>query len=457
MPSVGVQENPKILCGLNNNGEQRDVARAIYLRKINLQAIPWGRNAAERRWNLSYRELPKTMAFDIDETKTEAFAALFGPHYRCYQIFDALDIPPPLVVTINPVTLNCQYIYEMRWTEADRAKPQAAKREYEALRRRLSVLFGGDPRFGNHVVRSPFFIAGHHRNHPDAATRSRKRIDVENDSLFHYSIWYQPHGYSLADLRELVRYLEELHGPNAPATPAELSTPAGSDPKTYAGPNGNRLPISQQLSYAGRDPRTVAVGERNVFIFSCAAVKCRRMATRFRDRAGDYAGFMAAVLPGLLETNARLGSPLDEKEVRNSVSSAVRYCLSDRYRPLGRISAEARFISLNFRWKFHVSVADKAKAMGISVSTFYRRGYHKKHDLVASRVRAARSHPELLVSGAVVHRPNTYGGLFPRKKKVVALVNGVYLPQTTTHERHSLTRNQHARVAIGKTRYHPPD
>jgi replicase family protein len=395
MPSVGIQEEPKVLCGFNNNGEQRDVGRAINMRKINLQAIPWGRNCDERRWNLAYNDLPRLMAFDIDENKSPDFAALY-PDYRCYEIFDALDIAPPLVTTINPVTLNCQYIYEIQWTENDRKNPAVARKEYDSVRKRLSLLFGGDPMFGNHVVRSPFYIAGHHRINPDQRTTSRKQIDVDAESLFHYSKWYDPHPYTLAELWGIVGYLEELHGTpvaESPAVETVYAAKTTTTPTDYR-PNGNRLPINEQLAHSRREPTSVIVGERNVFIFSCAAVKSRRIAGTFRNNRDDdysqrYQGFMAAVLPGILELNGKLTNPLDDKEVQASTASAVRYCLSDRYRPLGRTSEEATFINLNFRWKNHTSAETKARAMGISRRTYYRRGYHTKGSQVVAPLRSA--------------------------------------------------------------------
>ena len=393
MPSVGIQENPKVLCGFNNNGEQRDVGRAINMRKINLQAIPWGRNREERRWNLDYNALPKLMAFDIDENKSPDFVALY-PDYRCYEIFDALDIAPPLVITINPVTLNCQYIYEIQWTDHDRNNPAVARKEYDSVRKHLSVLFGGDPMFGNHVVRSPFYIAGHHRINPDRKTTSRKQIDVDADSLFHYSKWNDPHPYTLSELWGIVRYLEELHGtPVAEFPVVEAVTDAKTTTPTDYRPNGNRLPINEQLAYSRREPTSVVIGERNLFVFSSAAVKCRHIAGTFRNSRDDYSqryqAFMATVLPGILDLNGKLANPLDDKEVRASTASAVRYCLSDRYRPLGRSSEEATFINVNFRWKNHISVEKKAQALGISRRTYYRRRYHTKGSQVVAPLRSA--------------------------------------------------------------------
>jgi hypothetical protein len=105
-------------------------------------------------WAKTYPELPPMMAFDIDENSTPHFRKLY-PEYRCYEIHDALDIPRPLVTTINPVSKNCQFIYEMNWKREDYQNSQATMIEYERVRRELSLLFGADPTFVNHVVRSP--------------------------------------------------------------------------------------------------------------------------------------------------------------------------------------------------------------------------------------------------------------------------------------------------------------
>jgi hypothetical protein len=37
------------------------------------------------------------------------------------------------VITINPISQNCQYIYEMRWTDEDYADLDKTMREYVKL------------------------------------------------------------------------------------------------------------------------------------------------------------------------------------------------------------------------------------------------------------------------------------------------------------------------------------
>ena len=222
-PSVGVQNDPQILCGYLDNRNKKSVARGVRMRKINLRTIPWGRGRTiGEAWHKTYLELPKMMAFDVDENKDGSSFRNLYPEYRCYEIHDALDIPRPLVTTINPISRNCQYIYEMRWSGEDYINPTKALSEYNSIRRELSKYLGADPAFINHVVRSPMFIAGHHRNNPwrkppirkNAAGQEipPKKIKIEKESLWHHSTWYMPHAYSLTELREIIAYLRNEIG-----------------------------------------------------------------------------------------------------------------------------------------------------------------------------------------------------------------------------------------------------
>jgi hypothetical protein len=399
MPSVGIQRDPQILCGYRDNQAMMPVARGIRCRKINLRAIPYGRSGyrdaaghwhamSTETWNKDYTALPKLMAFDVDENKPGSDFSRLYSEYRCFGIHDALDIPRPLVTTINPVSMNGQYLYQMQWTVTDLADPKAAMVKYEHIRKHLCRLFGADPVFRNHVVRSPLFVAGHHRSNPTKMTTSRKLIDIVNESLWHHSIWYEPHAYTLAELHEIVRYLDELHETNVAdirhgnttntTNTAVVVAAAAKDEKTPVTRNKTvSITISEQRAYAARDPRSIAVGERNNFIFSVTAMKCRAsgVANRFRNNEFDnVANFMAWVLPVILAINDQLPEPLSTAEVTATVGSVVKYCLSDRFRPLGRSSDEATYIANNFRWgPDYRSVGQQAKAAGLSRATWYRR------------------------------------------------------------------------------------
>lgn len=385
-PSVQVQKHsPMALCGYDDNRAMMPVEKAVCTRKLNLRAIPWGPRPKLTNellndgdfWIKSYPELPPMMAFDVDENDKPHFRQLY-PDHRCYEIHDALDIPRPLVTTINPISKNCQYIYEMRWTHEDYFNLEKTMIEYERIRRDLSLLFGADPAFVNHVVRSPMFIAGHHRINPNKTT-SRKLIDVDRESLWHHSIWYDPHGYTLAELRQIISYLTELHGIDE----KEHVATAIKDAQRHQKINDSivaemrlqkqrSLPINIQRQLARTPASQIHEGERNVWLFSNLSLHfCRPMATSYR---GDPSKFMADALAKATVSNNSLSEPLPGNEITSTVKSIVGWCLSERFRPIGRTSEEATYINRHFRWGVnYVTVAMRARKLGISDRTYYRR------------------------------------------------------------------------------------
>jgi hypothetical protein len=372
-PAFGKQSEPKVLCGYFDNRNCKPIAKAVHMRKINLRAIPWGyAGGMGETWNKEYSSLPSMMAFDVDENDKPDFKKLY-PQYRCYEIHDALDIPRPLVITINPISKNAQYIYEMKWSLEDFVDIEKTKNEYEKIRSELSYLFGADPHFVGHVVRSPMFVAGHHRNNPNARV-SRTRIDIDNESLYHRSIWYDPHPYSLAELRQLIVYLQRLLGLKVATLPLPKAKLrefiSGEDVIIETKRRKTNVVVSQYHQLAKTPAHQIHEGERNCWLFSRLSSYCRTIAGKYR---GNREEFMSIALAKILKDNNSLSSPLAMNEVQATARSVVGYCLSPRYRPLGRTSKEAKFIAENFRWKNHKSIATRASEVGISRSTFYRR------------------------------------------------------------------------------------
>jgi hypothetical protein len=203
-----------LLCGYTNNNTMLPIERAVRMRKINIRANPHGWDPVNKFWKKSY-PLPPFMASDIDEDKASSPFRLLFPEYHCHEIHDALDIPRPLVTTINPISGNCQYLYKMRWSYEDEerfaANEDKITNEYNSIWKDLSWLFGSDPGFKNHVVRSPMYIAGHHRNNPFKLTSSKKRIEFGKESLYHKSIWYDAVSYSMSDLQSVIDEFKHLH------------------------------------------------------------------------------------------------------------------------------------------------------------------------------------------------------------------------------------------------------
>lgn len=318
------------------------------------------------------------MAFDVDENSKPHFKKLY-PEYHCYEIHDALDIPKPLVITINPISRNCQFIYQVKYTEEEQLNSKATKEEYERIRRELSPLLGADRAFVNHVVRSPMFVAGHHRKNPNKTT-SKKLIDIEQESLWHHSIWYDPHGYTLAELRQIISYLRDLLGEAVDPQHSVEKHDAETRHHQPSVTDANKLDISIQRQLAQTPSSNIHEGERNLWLFSNLSLNfCRKagVAARFRKN-NDFSGFMKAALAKTHELNNRLGDPQPEAECSYIAKSVVGWCMGSNYRPIGRTSEEATFISRYFRWGAeYISNEKKAKASGISPSTFYRRQISK--------------------------------------------------------------------------------
>jgi hypothetical protein len=304
--------------------------------------------------------LPVWMAFDVDENKAPDFKRLF-PDYRCYEIHDALDIRRPQVITTNPRSWNCQYVYEMLWTDQDMDRPAAAMVEYERIRKELSLLFGADPRFVNHVVRSPMYIAGHQRKNPEREVKGKngrvRTIDLDAQPLWHHSVWYEPHGYTLVELRELVAELRELHEMLGNEVPAAVMVTVPATSREETKPNGYAIPYARQQELAVRSASTVQVGERNDWLFSRLAVNHGRPnVNRFKGTNSvraqskrDYTGFTNFLMLIAKRLNSELHDPLDEGEVERTSQSIVKFLLSDRFNR-HRTSDEATFINRHFRW-----------------------------------------------------------------------------------------------------------
>jgi hypothetical protein len=331
------------------------------------------------------------MAFDIDESDHDGklhdggdYQRLY-PHYHAYEIFDALDIPPPLVVTINPISRNSQYMYEMAWTDEDHANPDRAYKEYEEIRRELTSLFGADPGFTNHVVRSPMYIAGHHRNDP-LRSGSSKLINISKESLWHHAIWYQPRGYTLEELRGIVRYLQELHGIteclsadyHTDNVVVDIAKPIVSVKTAATRKTKNRPSPSYHRELAQTPASEIHKGHkthgRNSWLFANVSMNFGYVQAPKYRATKDFDGFVRDAMAYALELNSQLASPLSVNEVKDTVVSVVAYCMRDGfYQTKPRTSAEA-CERVARRWNGHVTTKTRASKLGISRATYYRQG-----------------------------------------------------------------------------------
>ena len=120
-------------------------------------------------------------------------------------LWDDLGLPPPTIVTVNPINAHCHYLYELVtpviYTPAGRAAPQ---RYYEAIERALTEKLKADTAYIGKFTKSPFYpghkVICHNRRYelddfkewgiqPAAVKHSRKKHpDADkgrNCRLFH--------------------------------------------------------------------------------------------------------------------------------------------------------------------------------------------------------------------------------------------------------------------------------
>jgi hypothetical protein len=375
----------QILCGYNKNSGKEFVRQAVRKRFINFRAKPFGWDKLHETWNKNYPVPPIFMAFDVDEDKRTGPYNLLFPDYRCHEIHDALDIARPLVTTINPITGNCQYVYSILWTDEDLgrfiANPDAVLHEFDTIRKELSWLFGADKGFTNHVIRSPLYIAGHHKDDPKRKTTTTYRFAVGEEALYHHSTWYNPDCYTLDDLRQLASELKELHvrflgNEERLAQLRPQYFPSLSSAVEYTRTSRRfavhepRITRAQALAI---NPRTVGVGERNDAVFNYLRFKGGHPHARKFKPSSNINGFESFLMPIAQEFNSRIPTPLPESDIRTIVRSVAKWCLSDKFRGGGRTSEEARFINFHYRWKDHKSAAQEAREHNVSKETIYRR------------------------------------------------------------------------------------
>src|SRR5262249_52143690 len=154
-------------------------------------------------------------------------------------------------------------------------------------------------------------------------------------------IWYDPHGYTLAELRQLIDYLKKLHqiDTNADANLNQLIAPPPTKVIDHdrliikqQQRSMNSVDINVQRLLARTPAHQIHEGERNLWLFSNISLNfCRKVADKYRN---DPSTFMAVALAKARELNNCLNAPLPFYEVFNTVKSVVNWCLSPRYRPL---------------------------------------------------------------------------------------------------------------------------
>lgn len=340
-----------VMCGLDHpNQRPLPVEAAIFECFVNFQSIPTPYfNTETRCYGTTYPELPTAFVIDVDEhDKDSLFPKLWDHH--CYQIFDAHDISPPAAIVINPQSMNAHYQFLMDWTAEDKRNTTKAMARYNAIRKNLTLLFGGDVEYQNGGTRTPWFLSGHHRLNPKQKTNSKHRIDVSCDPICHFSIGYELKKYTLDELEALIETIKTLLGPDkvalaysldtsfldhlsdmearrrhntTPPTSSFNNTITPAAPATTAKPQrkrtscGGGLSFAEQLEYAAIPVNQIVENHRDKYLFSMGALHGRDLAAHYQA-TGDRAAFREEVQTYLAHVNTRLVKPLTAAEVRKT-------------------------------------------------------------------------------------------------------------------------------------------
>jgi hypothetical protein len=313
------RKNPKAICGYRHEKKSpRPIIRAIFCRYIDIGHIPRGYNKAARTTVVETPTLRKLFAIDLDSNKLSGpFRKLFPEIDAAADIFKRHDIPRPLCAITNPLTKNAHAVYGVRYTREELQHPQATAAELRRIIKQITKWIGGDPGYASFVIRGPAYIAGWHKDDP--AKECGKYIDTTTESIWHETTWFEPHLYSLDELRELATFLKALH---TTATNPEFVAALGERLITPPTPRQKRQPDDNTTAEAG----IISKGERNVTIFDLMRHYAYPIAWRFNN---DTSALAQHLYEKFSRINADRCSPaLPVCEIRASSYSVAKFCVT---------------------------------------------------------------------------------------------------------------------------------
>lgn len=208
MPSViANKDNPEIFAGYHHDRRTpKPVAQGIFCRFNEIKSIPCGYDTITRTYYRHARPLPRLMSVEIDITDNYLKRFCGKPA----DIFETHNIPRPFFTAENPLTENCHVGFLIKYDADEWINVERASRELKAIWKEFTRLIGGDPAYDGHTIRSPWFITGFHKQRPWSDTGNL--ININKDCTYHRSVFYEPHDYTLGELREVIVYLKTLHG-----------------------------------------------------------------------------------------------------------------------------------------------------------------------------------------------------------------------------------------------------
>ncbi len=199
----------------------------------------------------------------------------------------------------------------------DRLNPTKAYTEYKQIWDELNRQFGGDPDYTRHVIRSPMYIQGWHRKNP-LQRGSSTHINTNTTPPWHHVKWYPPRAYSLAELRELIVFLQKLHGENT-----ELEQlPSNIEPE---GLSHEPEECSPEIPDTNEDDDD---SSPNCWLFNQTRIRCYPVAKKYRDNRD---GFLTYAVGIAYKLNAQLHEPVSDRELAGICRSIVDWCLSAKF------------------------------------------------------------------------------------------------------------------------------
>ncbi|MGO9399899.1 MAG: hypothetical protein ACLP19_18960 [Xanthobacteraceae bacterium] len=364
MPSVlATKDNPKIFAGYHHDKRTpKSVVQGIFCRFNEIKSIPCGYNTITRTFNRFARPLPRLMSVEIDIK--DNFLNFFPGEYPA-DIFETHNIPRPFFTAENPLSGHCHVGFLIKYSADEWMNVERTSGELKPIWKEFTHLIGGDPSYDGHTIRSPWFITGFHKQKPTSDTGNL--IDINKECTYHKSTFYEPHEYSLDELRELIVYLKALHG--------DMNVHDHIDHSMNVHDHSmNHTNIHNHMD----------TNSRNVSIFN----KTRKYAypIAYRYSLNSFDAFVNVLMGYAFGQNSFSNKhPLPVYELRSTCRSIARFCLKSFNQPqqqqrrcgsqrLYNHSSELQSLRACRRWGYNYTTNKmKADANGISESTYYRR------------------------------------------------------------------------------------
>jgi hypothetical protein len=217
------------------------------------------------------------------------------------------------------------------------------------------------------------YIQGWHRKNP-LQRGSSTHINTNTTPLWHHVKWYPPRAYSLAELRELIVFLQKLHGENT-----ELGQlPSNIKPEVLPHEPEECSPEIPDTNEDDDD------SSPKCWLFNQTRIRCYPVAKKYPENRDGFLTYAVGIASKL---NAQLHEPVSDREVAGICRSIVDWCLGAKFGSAKTIpsstptSTFARYLA-DCRWAGHVSVARKIARLEIGRATYYRRPefYNKLFD-----------------------------------------------------------------------------